>query len=174
MKVVVTPNSKIPIRGLLSRPFVDEKVLDLTEMQIKRVLGFGAKVHVVSQDGIKGEITLVNGQLNTDAIKATLELVGEADHPVESKTSEVAQLVKTDEPEVAAETASNTNPYQHMTKAQRRAARRAEAQQKAEESAKEVEETTVESAEEVSDADEDAAKDNVEVIEAEEEKVEEV
>lgn len=188
MKVIVTPNKKMPIRGLLAHPFTDEKELDLTEMQIKRVLGYGAKVNVVSLDGIKAEITLVNGELNTDAIKATLEAAGEVDHPVESKTAEVVQApVETEEPETPAEPENNApanQPQQHMTKAQRKAARRAEAQQRAAEEAakKEAEaesenteepEAPVETADEVPestieetpDVDEDAAKDNAEVIE---------
>lgn len=179
MKVIVTPNKKMPIRGLLAYPFTDEKELDLTEMQIKRVLGYGAKVNVVSLDGIKAEITLANGELNTDAIKIALDkanIHGESAHPVDSAKSEII-LVPVTEPEEVKEQEEkkpvvNNQPQQHMTKAQRKAARRAEAQQRAaEEAAKKeaeaVEESTETTEETETIVDEDAAKDNAEIIENE-------
>lgn len=179
MKVIVTPNKKMPIRGLLAYPFTDEKELDLTEMQIKRVLGYGAKVNVVSLDGIKAEITLANGELNTDAIKIALDkanIQGESAHPVDSTESEII-LVPVTEPEEVKEQEEkkpvvNNQPQQHMTKAQRKAARRAEAQQRAaEEAAKKeteaVEESTETTEETETIVDEDAAKDNAEIIENE-------
>lgn len=196
MKVIVTPNKKMPIRGLLAHPFTEEKELDLTEMQIKRVLGYGAKVNVVSLDGIKAEITLVNGELNTDAIKVALDKAdipqGETAHPVESKDPEVINTPVTEPEEVKEQEEEkpvmNNQPQQHMTKAQRKAARRAEAQQRAaEEAAKKEAETLVEEPtetveEEVAESapeetetvvDEDTAKDNAEVIEADDNSTEE-
>lgn len=155
MKVVVKPNNKVPIRGILAKPFVNETVIDLTEMQIKRVLNYGAKVYVTSLDGIKAEIKLDgNGNLDTSNIKDTMDasdLKSETDHTVDTEKPETATPVTDD-------TVEEPKPeQQHMTKAQRRAARRAEQQKAAEEAAKKE-------AQEANEA-EDEAKDNAEVIE---------
>lgn len=166
MKVIVKPNNKIPIRGILAKPFVEEKVIDLTEMQIKRVLGYGAKVYVTSLDGIKAEIKLDGkGNLDTSNIElkmGEIELKGESDHPVDSKESKTVLLHVTGEPEKEEESEKTEEPkpeQQHMTKAQRRAARRAEAQQKAAEEAAKKEEDA-----QTTDA-EDEAKENAEITE---------
>lgn len=176
MKVIVKPNVKNPIRGLLSRPFTDEKVLDLTEMQIKRVLNSSAKVFATSLDGIKGEIKLTaDGHIDISDIENNI--AGNAAASAVTRPEPVVEPVKVDtpaveekkeeiaeEPEKAEQPISNADT-QHMTKAQRKAARRAEAQQKAEAAKKESEGHVAD--------DEDAAKENAQVVEDTEEIVEE-
>ena len=58
MKVIVEPNKKMPIRGILSHPFIDPTRLELTSSQIKRVIIGGAKVYTESADGIKSLVTV--------------------------------------------------------------------------------------------------------------------
>ena len=156
MKVIVKPNSKTPIRGILAKPFTDEKEIDLTEMQIKRALGFSAKVYIRSLDGIKAEIKLDrNGNLDMSDIKNTLE---EIEHEVPAPV--VTEPIATKEvPQEKEEEPKQEQPQQHMTKAQRRAARR-EAQQKAAEETAKKEEVTQEA-----NASEDEAKENAEILE---------
>ena len=176
MNVVVVPNAKIPVRGILSAPIKDTMELDLSEMQIKRVLNSSASVYVKSADGILKGITLnADGSLNIDQISQAMKEAEVSEEPKkeEPKVEEPAvdpipeqvEEPKVEEPVVEETTVEQpveevkeeeapveeSKPdYSHMTKAQRRAARREE-QRKAAEAA--------------ANAAEDEAKDNAEVIE---------